>query len=94
MKRAINSLAFSVIYSFNVLKQNKSEIRKIDRNIRKLLTCNNMPNSKVDAGRYYLPRTQRSRDLIQFQISYQTITIRLAKYIETSNNVMLKLVEN
>ena len=92
---AINSLAVPVAtYSYNVLNWNMSELKNIDRKIRKLLSCNRMHHPKADVDRLYLPRAQGGRGLIQFELAYKTTTIGLAKYLEISNDWMLKLVEN
>ena len=92
--KAINTLAIPVItYSFNIVNWNMSEIRKIDRKIRKLLTCNGMHHPKADTDRLYLPRREGGRGLIQLELTYKTTTIGLHQYLEHSKDWMLKLVK-
>lgn len=84
---AINSLTVPVvIYNLNMLNWNISETRKIEWKVRKQLTFNMMLHPKADINHLYLPRSQGSRDLTQFDISYKTITAGLIKYLKTSND--------
>ena len=76
--KAINTLAIPVIlYSFNIINWNISEIRKLDRKIRKLLTCHGMHHPKADVDRLYLPRNEGGRGLIQLELAYKSFTIGL-----------------
>lgn len=57
-----------------------------------VLTCNKIHHPK--ANRLYLHRAQEGQDLIQLKIPDKTTTIGLAEYLKTSNDWMLKLVED
>ena len=90
---AINTLAIPVVsYSFNIINWNMSELRKIDTKIRKLMTSNRMHHPKADKDRLYLPRIEGGRGMIQLELSYKTATIALQKYISSSKDWMLNLV--
>ena len=90
---AINTLAIPVVtYSFNIINWTISDIKKIDVKIRKLMTCNRMHHPKADVDRLYIPRKEGGRGMIQLELSLKTTTIGLQKYLETSTDWMLQLV--
>ena len=90
---AINTLAIPVVaYSFNIINRTISDIKKIDVKIRKLMTCNRMHHPKADVDRLYIPRKEEGRGMIQLELSLKTTTIGLQKYLETSKDWMLQLV--
>ena len=90
---AINTLAIPVVtYSFNIINWTLSDIKKIDVKIRKLMTCNRMHHPKADVDRLYIPRKAGGRGMIQLELSLKTTTIGLQKYLETSKDWMLQLV--
>ena len=90
---AINSLAVPVVvYSFNIVSWNLSELRKLDAKIRKRFTCHRMHHPKSDVDRLYVPRNQRDRGMIQLEMSYKTTAIGLAEYLDNSDDWMLQLV--
>ena len=90
---AINTLAIPVVtYSFNIINWNMREIQKLDTKIRKLLTMNNMHHPKADVERLYLPRSSGGRGIVQLELSYKTTTIGQYRYLNLSQDWMLKLV--
>ena len=90
---AINSLAVPVVvYSFNIVNWNHSELRKLDAKSRKRFTCHRMHHPKSDVDRLYVPRNQGGRGMIQLEMSYKTTTIGLAEYLDNSDDWMLQLV--
>ena len=90
---AINTLAVPVVqYSFNIINWNNSELQRMDRKTRKLLTANRMAHPKADVDRMYLPRKEGGRGLIQLELSYKTTTIAMKHYLEFTNDWMLQLV--
>ena len=61
---AINSLALPVItYSFTIINWSLTKIKKVDPNVRKLLTMHRMHHPKSDVNRLYLPRKEGVGDL-------------------------------
>ena len=90
---AINSLAVPVvIYSFNIVNWNLSELRKLDAKIRKRFTRHRMHHPKSGDDRLYVPRNQGGRGMIQLEMSYKTTTIGLAEYLGNSDDWTLQLV--
>ena len=81
-----------VVYSFNIVNWNLSELRKLDAKIRKRFTCHRMHHPKSDVDCLYVPRNQGGRGMIQFEMSCKTTTIGLAEYLENSDDWMLQLV--
>ena len=64
----------------------------MDRKIRKLLTLNRMHHPKADVNRMYVPRKEGGRGMINLEMCFKTITIRLNTYLLLSDDRMLKLV--
>jgi len=91
--QAINALAVPVIaYSYNILNWQIKELEKIDTKTRKLLTQERMHHPISDVDRIYLSRAQGGRGLIQIVNSYKTASIGLAKYLEQSDDRLLRPV--
>ena len=91
--QAINSLAIPVVqYSFNVINWNISDLQRLDRKTRKLLTCNRMLHPKSDVDRLYLPRCKGGRGLLQVELAYKTATIGMKSYLEHSEDWMMQTV--
>ena len=88
----INTLAISVIpYSFNITDWNFIEVKRLDINIRKMMTKNSMHQPKANIHRLYLPRSNGGRGLTQLELSYQTSTIGLFRYLNLSDEWILQL---
>ena len=91
--QAINTLAMPVVqYSFSILNWSITDLQRMDRKTRKLLTCNRMLHPKSDVDRLYLPRGKGGRGLLQVEQSYRVATIGMCKYLECSNDWMIKMV--
>ena len=89
---AINTLAMPVVqYSFNVINWIIQDLRRIDTNIRKLLTCCKMHHPKADKDRLYLPRSEGRKSLIQIELTHKT-AIGLHKYLQTTKDWKMELV--
>lgn len=90
---AINTLAIPVVqYSFNIINWNMSDILRMDRKTRKLLTSNRSFHPKADVDRLYLPRKEGGRGLMQLELSFKTTTIAMKNYLEFTNDWMMQLV--
>ena len=93
--QAINSLAVPVItYSFNVINWKLSDLQKIDRKTRKMLTREGMHHPKADVDRLYLPRTSGGRGLIQLELTLKTTTVGLDAYLQKTKDRLLQIVRN
>uniref|UniRef100_A0A0L8HXS1 Integrase catalytic domain-containing protein n=1 Tax=Octopus bimaculoides TaxID=37653 RepID=A0A0L8HXS1_OCTBM len=63
---AIITLALlEVQYSFNIINWNLTELQRLDKMTRKLLTSKNMHHPKADADRLYLLRSNGGRGMMQ-----------------------------
>ena len=90
---AINMLAIPVItYSFSIIDWNLSEVKRLDIKVRKMMTTHIMHYPKNDIHRLYLPRSNGERDLTQLELSYKTSKIGLYRYLNLSDDWMLRLV--
>ena len=90
---AINTLTMPVVqYSFNIINWTLQDLRRIHTKIRKLLSCYKMHHPKADKDRYYLPRSEGGRSIIQTELTYKTTTIGLYKYLQTTKDWMIELV--
>ena len=90
---AINTLAVPVVqYSYNILNWNVSDLQRLDRKTRKLLTSSRMHHPKADVDRLYLPKSKGGRGMIQLEMSFKTTTIAMTTYLNSTTDWMLQLV--
>ena len=90
---AINNLAMPVVqYSFNIINWKLQSFRRIDTKTRKLLIYYKMHHPKSHKDRLYLPRSEVGGSLIQTELTYETTTIGLHKYLQTTKDWMMELV--
>ena len=90
---AINSLATPVMmYSFGILPWLKSEIEKLDRKTRKILTMNGMHHPRADVDRLYIKRKDGGRGLLELQSLHQQSILSLAEYIRTEDGRLIQMV--
>ena len=90
---AINTLATPVVtYSFNIVDWKMEEIRKLDRNTRKLLTMERMHHPRADVDRMYLPRNKGGGGLLQLESAYKTAAIGLDANLNTTKNDILLVI--
>ena len=82
-----------VTYSFNFTNWKLSEIKKLDTKTRKLLTMGKMHHPRSDVDRLYLPRARSRRGLTHVELSYKTTTIGLAAYLTSTNDSLIRLVQ-
>ena len=88
----INTLAIPVItYSFNIIDWNLSEVKRLDIKVRKMMTTHSMHHPKADIYRLYLQRSNGGRGLNQLELSYKTTMIGLFRYLNLSDDWMLRL---
>ena len=90
---AINSLSTPVMmYSFGILPWLKSEIEKLDRKTRKILTMNGMHHPRADVDRLYIKRKDGGRGLLELQSLHQQNILSLAEYIRSENGRLIQMV--
>ena len=91
--KAINTFAVpSISYGFAILDWSVTELDIIDRETRSLLKKSHILHNQSNNIRLYLPRKEGGRDLLQICNQYKKATINLCRYIETTNERLLKLV--
>ena len=90
---AINSLAVPVVsYSFNIINWTLSDLRRMDRKTRKMLTIYNMHHPRADVERLYIPRKEGGRGLLQLEMTYKLSTVGLDKYLSEKDDSYIKIV--
>ena len=93
--KAINSRAVSLIrYSAGILKWTKEDVQKMDRKTRKLLTIYRAFHPKGDTDRLYFERAKGGRGLISVQDCISIEVESLRKYVQQSNERLLKVVNS
>ena len=84
---AINSLALPVVtYNFTIINWSLTEIRKVNTKIRKLLTIYRIHHPKSDINRFYLPRKEGGRGLVQLELSLKMSIIGIDTYLNNAND--------
>ncbi len=90
---AINSRAVAVVrYSAGIVKWTKEEMRKMDTKTRKLMTINRALHPQADVDRLYVKRSRGGRGLIGVEDCIAVEIQSLIKYLEKSEEPMLKAV--
>ena len=84
---AINSLALPVVtYNFTIINWSLTEMRKVNTKIRKLLTIYRIHHPKSDINRFYLPRKEGGRGLVQLELSLKMSIIGIDTYLNNAND--------
>lgn len=84
---AISTIAVPVLsYSFGILNWKLSEIQKIDRKTRKLLTMNSIHNPNADIDRLYVSRENGGRGLMNIEQTLKLAIIGVGTYIKNKQN--------
>ena len=93
--RAIGSLAVPVIeYSISILDWTKTELQKIDRKTRKILTMNKLLHPRADVSRLYVPRSEGGRGLRQIEATYKLAQAGFAHYLNNCvENPLVDLIK-
>jgi hypothetical protein len=82
--KATEALALPVVrYSFGIINCRLEEIRKIDRETRKVLTLYKMHHPIADIDRLYVKRKGGGRVLLQIEVTYKAKIINFAEYFNT-----------
>jgi hypothetical protein len=76
-------LAIPVLkYSFGIVNWHQEELQNLDRKTKKLLTIHRQHHTKADVDRFYVPRKQRGRGLIQVEAAHAVEITKLGKYVD------------
>jgi hypothetical protein len=91
--QAIGSLAVPVLrYSFGIINWHQEEIQKVDRKTRKMLTINGQHHPRADNDRFYVPRKEGGRGLMQVEGAYIAETVNLVEYVESKEDPLIQIV--
>lgn len=91
---AINSLAVPILtYSFGIINWLRSEIEKMNRKTRKLLTIGGVHHPKADVERLYIKRCDGGRGLIDLVSAYNHAIVDLSDYIQTEPDKITKIAK-
>ena len=91
---AINSRAVAVKrYSGGLIKWTKDELRTINRKTKKTMTMHRVLHPQADVDRPYILRNNGGRGKISVEDCVEIETVNLKKYVENSNERLLKTVE-
>ena len=82
-----------VKYNFDIINWMLTEIKKMDTKVRKLKTCHRIHHPIADTECLYVRRENGGRCLIQKELTYKITTIRLKKYLDTTTDWMIQLVD-
>ena len=89
---AINECVLPIVsYSFGIVNWLEGELKQFDINIRKLLHLYKVIQIKNNVDRLYGPRNAGGRGLISVWDSFKTNTIRIAHYINNTENETVKI---
>ena len=84
---AITTLAVPVIqYSFGIIKWTLAEIRKLDRQTRKMLTMHGALHPKADVDRLYIPRKDGGRGMQHIENSYSMTIDLINNYLKLKHS--------
>ena len=91
---AINSRAVSIVrYGAGIIKWNKTELEKMDRKTRKLLTIYRAFHPQGDVDRLYVSRKEGGRGLISLMDCVDMEVAGLKKYVMNSKEELLICVK-
>ena len=81
--QAINGFALPILrYVFGIIRWTKTELMKLDRKVRKLLTVNKFHHPKSNTHRLYISRKEGGRGVTSVLDCYEQECSSIAKYLE------------
>lgn len=91
---AINTIAVPVVaYSFGIVDWLRSDIEKMDRKTRKILTMGGIHHPNADVHRLYIKRKDGGRGLIELESAYNSSIVGLNAYIRQGKDKFTRLVK-
>ena len=95
--KAYNTFALPILrYGFGILKWTKTELLKLDRKIRKILTKAGFHHPKSNTHRLYMRRIDGGRGIKSLWDTYNEECSKLASYLKKNrrNDPLTKLISN
>ena len=89
--KAVNQWVMGVVrYGAGVIDWTKSELKELDRQIRKVMTCNGVLHPRANVARLYLRRKESGRGLITVEDCVISECNSLYEYVANSTEPMLR----
>jgi hypothetical protein len=67
-------------------------MQKLDRKTRKMLTIHGQHHPRADIDRFYVPRKEGGRGLMQVEGAYIAETLNLVEYAESKEDPLIQIV--
>ena len=90
-KNKIQVIGSVLRYSFGI-NWHQEELQKLDRKTRKLLTIHGQHHPKADVDRFYVPRKQRGRGVMQLEAAYAVEITKLVEYVDRKEDPLIQVV--
>jgi hypothetical protein len=91
--QAIVSLAVPVLrYSSGIIIWHQTELQKLDRKTRKLLTIHGQYHSKANVDRLYVPRKQAGKGLNQLEAAHAEEIAKQFEYGDRKEDPLIQVV--
>ena len=91
---AINTWAVAIFrYGAAILKWKESELKKVDRKTRKLMTIHGALHPKSDVDRLYVKRKEGGRGLSSIEIVVKTEMNNVGQYVSNSEEALIQGVK-
>jgi len=68
------------------------ELQNLDRKTRKLLTIHGQHHPKADVDRFYVPRKQGGRGLMQLEAAHAVEITKLVEYVDRKDDPIIQVV--
>jgi hypothetical protein len=70
----------------------QEELQKLDRKTRKLLTIYGQHHPKADVDRFYVPRKEGGRGLMQLETAHAAEITKLVEYVDRKEDPLIQIV--
>ena len=90
---AINGFALPVLtYGFDVIHWGCTNLQRLDRRTRKLISMHGVHHTSADVDRLYAPCSDRVRGIQQIESTYQSCIVRLNCYLADSSYPFMQMI--
>ena len=79
-------------YTFGIVNWHQEELKKLDRKTRELLTFHGQHHQKADIDRYYFPRKQGGRGLMQLQAAHAEENKKILEYADSMEVTLIQVI--
>jgi hypothetical protein len=78
-------------YCFGIINWRQEELRKLHRETKKLLTIHGQHHPKADVDRFYVPRKEGARGLMQLEEAYIIEITKLMEYVDSTEDPLIQI---